>query len=531
MIRLKTVFGLTVHSGQHFDYLLDLSGDSILLAAVNNLQIPRGDYDLFIEVPGASHLFYLPSSETLSHVCITSSMVLRVVSVSSVPPFRISLGLSSKIRIPSDFCSFEKLFHSGQTTISRAIEKSTGNVFAIKKYRIVGSRSLPIKSLEREIRISCDVNHPAIISSPLIFHKNDIFSPIFKYYANGSLTRLLHNSITPTQSMIVIYGIASGMTYLHGLRIAHRDLKPANVLISNKLHPKITDFGFSRDVDESLGRWSIIEATIRYMSPEQFDSDAKQNPFLSDVHSFGMLVWAVLAGEEPWSDSFGLMNNIPGIMRRIMNRSWPSLDGLVATNVLKDLIVRCWDLPEKRPTFEEICEILENVECCLEGTEIQKYEDYVRKLKEFGKERKIKVILKLKDREKQEFFCCQMDTFETLGKELGSRARLPAEAFSFYGSGEVDGEMLKGPIWRYRNGQVIHVRVDCRTMRVRFVANNHKRVCEVEMPKIMDVGHIKTILARSWGIEEDSLLIWKTEDDAEGGTALYEIRIDKKQGS
>jgi protein kinase A/protein kinase X len=34
--------------------------------------------------------------------------------------------------------------------------------------------------------------------------------------------------------------------YLHGKGIAYRDLKPENLLIDNKGHVKMTDFGFSK---------------------------------------------------------------------------------------------------------------------------------------------------------------------------------------------------------------------------------------------------------------------------------------------
>jgi len=45
-------------------------------------------------------------------------------------------------------------------------------------------------------------------------------------------------------------GFRQGVEYLHGLSIVHGDLKPSNVLLDTDGHPKITDWGLSR---ESLG--------------------------------------------------------------------------------------------------------------------------------------------------------------------------------------------------------------------------------------------------------------------------------------
>ncbi|KAK8840198.1 spindle assembly checkpoint kinase [Tritrichomonas musculus] len=38
-----------------------------------------------------------------------------------------------------------------------------------------------------------------------------------------------------TLKLIYLYGIASGMTYLHANNIVHRDLKPGNILLDDYL--------------------------------------------------------------------------------------------------------------------------------------------------------------------------------------------------------------------------------------------------------------------------------------------------------
>lgn len=55
-----------------------------------------------------------------------------------------------------------------------------------------------------------------------------------KYSSNDILKNI--------NKLIIIYGVASAMSYLHSHKILHRDLKPDNILIDDFLFPKIADF-------------------------------------------------------------------------------------------------------------------------------------------------------------------------------------------------------------------------------------------------------------------------------------------------
>ena len=47
---------------------------------------------------------------------------------------------------------------------------------------------------------------------------------------------------------------------MHGVRhLVHRDIKPANLLVNLKGEPKITDFGISAGLENSVAMVSIIQ--------------------------------------------------------------------------------------------------------------------------------------------------------------------------------------------------------------------------------------------------------------------------------
>lgn len=56
----------------------------------------------------------------------------------------------------------------------------------------------------------------------------------------------ISSDIKITRKLIIIHGIASGVSYLHSHDIIHRDLKPSNILFDENFLPKIADSGFSK---------------------------------------------------------------------------------------------------------------------------------------------------------------------------------------------------------------------------------------------------------------------------------------------
>lgn len=59
-----------------------------------------------------------------------------------------------------------------------------------------------------------------------------------------------------------------GLSYLHGVRhLVHRDIKPANLLINLKGEPKITDFGISAGLENSMAMVSEEISCFNLMDP------------------------------------------------------------------------------------------------------------------------------------------------------------------------------------------------------------------------------------------------------------------------
>lgn len=64
-----------------------------------------------------------------------------------------------------------------------------------------------------------------------------------------------------------MFQIVSAVDYLHSLQILHRDIKDENVIINERFHVKLIDFGSATFMSE--GRlFSTFYGTVEYCSPE-----------------------------------------------------------------------------------------------------------------------------------------------------------------------------------------------------------------------------------------------------------------------
>jgi serine/threonine protein kinase len=146
---------------------------------------------------------------------------------------------------------------------------------------------------------------------------------------------------------IILYGVASGMAFLHSKGAIHRDLKPENILLDECGWPKIGDFGSSRFVDVKLTQTTMVGDSL-YMAPEMYDSNEYTTAV--DVFSYGLIVYELVVGHSVFSpDDPPLV-----LMRKVTGGVRGEIPEAVSV-MLKELIKRCWSGdPENRPSFDEI---------------------------------------------------------------------------------------------------------------------------------------------------------------------------------
>lgn len=311
---------------------------------------------------------------------------------------------------PEDFQPLESncIGKGGQGEIYKVGSTKDPSLIVAKKVCIIGEcdKCDPSWTLKQqkdffgEVEILAKTQYPSIMEliGFYIFHnpepnecgdtleETQSITPMLftRFMGKGSLADHLKakkNQIDPmfdaTQKMIIIYGIAKGMAFLHKNKIIHRDLKPENVLLDDDFNPHICDFGLARNTASNSLMFSQVNFTPIYQAPELFDDKAEEGVMVEfgtavDVYSFAIMVIYIITGEIPYSK----IKNPYMIAKSVQNDVRPKIPDTIPAAFAK-LLEDSWSTnPAVRPSFDQIVECFNNGVFFADDLEVDRIEEY-----------------------------------------------------------------------------------------------------------------------------------------------------------
>ncbi|CEM00741.1 unnamed protein product [Vitrella brassicaformis CCMP3155] len=175
----------------------------------------------------------------------------------------------------------------------RAVERTTGEVVAIKKMRLESEEEGVPGTAVRECSILMELQHPALVNLKevvagataqiyLVFEFVDLdVKKLMKGLASVGMPTYMSGKLLKSYARQLL----EGMAYCHKRKILHRDLKPQNLLIGRSGELKVADFGLARAFEMPVDNITTEVITLWYRAPEILLGKA--------VYSLGVDMWSV----------------------------------------------------------------------------------------------------------------------------------------------------------------------------------------------------------------------------------------------
>ena len=167
------------------------------------------------------------------------------------------------------------------------------------------------RRFQREAQMASSLNHPHILTVHDVGEHEGRQYIVTELVDGGTLQDWASVAARGWRQVVeLLTGVADGLAAAHAAGILHRDIKPANILVSQNGYAKLADFGLAKLVDDTPGGAAkppraeltaagLVVGTVAYMSPEQ--ASGQQLDARSDIFSFGVVLYELLAGRRPFT--------------------------------------------------------------------------------------------------------------------------------------------------------------------------------------------------------------------------------------
>ncbi|EGP90945.1 uncharacterized protein MYCGRDRAFT_65163 [Zymoseptoria tritici IPO323] len=264
-----------------------------------------------------------------------------------------------------DFKFGRTLGEGSYSTVLAATDRTNLKEYAIKvldKRHIIKEKKVKYVNIERDT-LNRLTEHPGIVRLYYTFQDERSLYFVLDVAAGGELLTSLKKLGSFNVECTRFYGaeILDSIAYMHSRGVIHRDLKPENVLLDDKGHVKITDFGTAKiladprrdgitsgDATDASGsdRAGSFVGTAEYVSPELLRE--KSACKASDLWAFGCMIYQLLAGRPPFKAANEYLT-----FQKIMSLEYHFPDGF--PDLARDLVERLLVLePARRLPVEHI---------------------------------------------------------------------------------------------------------------------------------------------------------------------------------
>ncbi|HTL34178.1 MAG TPA: tetratricopeptide repeat protein [Kofleriaceae bacterium] len=194
-------------------------------------------------------------------------------------------------------------FAGGMGIVYQAMERTTGDVYALKSFKteFVHDQEA-LAGFRKELHQWFELPPHANVVSAFRGFMDDL-RPwlVLEWAGEGNLRSYVGANPHAVSLAMLVQHVCAGVQHIHAHGMVHGDLKPENVLIGGGL-AKVTDLGIARPLGTA-----IAGGTPRYFAPELATTGLTS--FAGDVYAFGEMLAELLEllPEDPVRDALAVV--------------------------------------------------------------------------------------------------------------------------------------------------------------------------------------------------------------------------------
>jgi tetratricopeptide (TPR) repeat protein len=170
----------------------------------------------------------------------------------------------------------------------------------------LASQPSAVRMFRQEARAAAAMNHPNVVQVYDVAMVGNRPCIVMEYVQGRTVRQLMRvegtrerRPLSPRRVAEIARDICDALAYAHAQGVIHRDVKPGNIIVADRGHAKLMDFGISKVLEVGAEGQTEAKGTPQYMPPEQIlghEVDGR-----TDLYALGITMFEAVTSQRPFT--------------------------------------------------------------------------------------------------------------------------------------------------------------------------------------------------------------------------------------